>query len=128
VSTEQESIGDYVRRVAKEKGLTFREVARRAGLSSPTISDIVSGKTKQVKSSTITSLAKGLDVPEEEVFDVVRGASKSKNGFDESEFALYHSKLQKLTAQQKRDFKIFWQAAKDAIDRMEREKNNKTNE
>jgi transcriptional regulator with XRE-family HTH domain len=31
--------------VANEKSLTYREVARRGGISSPSISDIVSGKT-----------------------------------------------------------------------------------
>jgi transcriptional regulator with XRE-family HTH domain len=77
VSTEQESFADYVRRVANEKGLTYREVARRGGISSPSISDIVSGKTIHVKASTISALAKGLGVPEEEVFAAYRGKAQT---------------------------------------------------
>jgi transcriptional regulator with XRE-family HTH domain len=75
VPTEQETFADYVRRVANEKGLTYREVARRGGISSPSISDIISGKTIHVKASTITSLAKGLGVSEEEVFAAYSGKS-----------------------------------------------------
>ena len=75
VSTEHETFADYVRRVANEKGLTYREIARRGGISSPSISDIVSGKTIQVKASTIAALAKGLGVSEEEVFAAYNGKS-----------------------------------------------------
>lgn len=78
VSTEQEPFADYVRRVANEKGLTYREVARRGGISSPSISDIVSGKTIHVKASTISALAKGLGVPEEEVFAAYRGKAQTE--------------------------------------------------
>jgi transcriptional regulator with XRE-family HTH domain len=74
VSTEQhETLSDFVRRVANEKGLAYREVARRSGLSSPSISDIVSGKTRNIKSSTIPALAKGLGVTDEEILAVIGG-------------------------------------------------------
>jgi transcriptional regulator with XRE-family HTH domain len=73
MSTEQETLSDFVRRVASEKDLTYREVARRSGLSSPSISDIISGKTRNIKSSTIPALAKGLGVTEEEILAVIGG-------------------------------------------------------
>jgi transcriptional regulator with XRE-family HTH domain len=93
VFTEQESLGDFVRRVANEKGITYREVARRGGISSPSISDIISGKTRQVKPSTISALAKGLGVSEYELFAVLRGKpiNKEEQGNEEKEriWAMY---------------------------------------
>lgn len=73
VNAERESLPDYVRRVAKEKGLSYRQVARRGGISAPSISDILSGKTKKVKLETLKALAKGLEVPEDEIFAIARG-------------------------------------------------------
>jgi transcriptional regulator with XRE-family HTH domain len=125
VSTEHESLSDYLRRVIKEKNLRYRQISERSGggVSPSTISDIISGRTKEIKSGTISALAKGIGVPEEEVFAVVRGRSIDKNGFEESEFALMYDDVSKLTPQQRRDFKIAWEMAKDALRRIKRESN-----
>ena len=79
VANERESLPDYIRRVVNEKGLTYREVARRSGggITAPSISAIISGQTRNIKSSTITALAKGLGVSAEEVFAIARGKSTS---------------------------------------------------
>lgn len=79
VSNERESLPDYIRRVVNERGLTYREVARRSGggITAPSISAIISGQTRNIKSSTITALAKGLGVSAEEVFAIARGKSTS---------------------------------------------------
>ena len=120
VTTEHETLADYLRRVIKEKNLRYRQIAERSGggVSPSTISDIISGRTKEIKSGTIAAIAKGIGVPEEEVFAVVRGHSTDKNGFSESEFALMYGDVEKLTPQQKRDFKIAWDMAKDALRRI----------
>jgi transcriptional regulator with XRE-family HTH domain len=72
-----EKLSDYLRRVISEKGLKYRQVAERSGgrISHAAISDIISGKTKEVKVETLKALSKGLDIPEEEIFAVARGKS-----------------------------------------------------
>jgi transcriptional regulator with XRE-family HTH domain len=87
VHTEQEKLADYVRRVANDRQMTYREVARRSGVSSPTISDILSGKTRAVKVETLQALAKGLQVPEDDIFDVARG--KKKGNLSETRTAFF---------------------------------------
>jgi transcriptional regulator with XRE-family HTH domain len=71
----QESLRDYVRRIISEKGLNYREVSRRTGgaISHATVGDIVNGVSKDVRTATLRSLAKGLGVSEDEVFAVARG-------------------------------------------------------
>lgn len=83
-TVKQETLGDFVRRVAREKDLSFSKIARRGGISPPSVSDIVSGKTQEIKSRTIAALAKGLGVPEREVYEVVSG--KPKANADAPEF------------------------------------------
>lgn len=75
VSGERESLADYLRRVISEKNLKYRQVALRSGgrISHASISAIIKGQTKDIKSSTISALAKGLDVPEADLFAIVRG-------------------------------------------------------
>lgn len=75
VSAEQEHLPDYVRRVMSEKALNYREVARRSGgvISHTTVFDVVNQRTKDVKTETLTALAKGLGVSEDEIFAVARG-------------------------------------------------------
>lgn len=86
VPSEQESLSDYVRRVANEKSLSHREIARRSGdlISHVTVGDIINNNRGDVKVETIKGLAKGLGVSEEEIFAVVRGKTTSGElAFDE---------------------------------------------
>jgi transcriptional regulator with XRE-family HTH domain len=73
----RESLSDYVRRVISEKGLNYREVARRSGgaFSHATVGYIINGVTKDVGTETLRGLAKGLGVSEDEIFAVARGKS-----------------------------------------------------
>jgi transcriptional regulator with XRE-family HTH domain len=103
VSTEQESFADYVRRVANEKVLTYREIARRGGISSPSISDIISGKTIHVKASTIAALAKGLGVSEEEVFAAYSGKSLAAPEVFDSEIYVMFRGFDELSDEDKAD-------------------------
>lgn len=118
VPTEQEKFSDYVRRVANEKGLTYREVARRGGISSPSISDIVSGKTVNVKASTISALAKGLGVPGQEVFAVYRGKSPADDpDFDKTRFGQLALKFDQLRELGAVDSRVNVTALIDLLDR-----------
>lgn len=77
VSTERETLGDYVRRVRNEKRLSLREVSLRSGgqIANSHISRIESGEARGVSVDKLRSLAKGLGVPEDELFSVARGRS-----------------------------------------------------
>lgn len=73
----QETLPDYIRRVISEKNLNYREVARRSGgaITHSAVHDIINGRSKDYKVSTLKGLAKGLEVSEEEIFAVARGKS-----------------------------------------------------
>lgn len=49
-------------RLIKENGLTNRQIALRAGLSSPIIYNIVNGKKKDINFTTACKLADALEV------------------------------------------------------------------
>jgi len=119
VSTEQEQLSDYVRRVANEKGLSYREVARRGGISSPSISDIVSKKTINIKASTIRALAKGLGVPEEEVFAAYSGRKPitEEDLADDQEIAALFYEYKELTDEDKKELRTIWLMVRQEIRR-----------
>jgi len=116
VSTEQETFSDFVRRVANEKGLSQREVARRGGISSPSISDIISGKTREVKASTIAALARGLGIPDEEVYAAYRGKSGDPN-FDKNRFGQMSLKFDRALKLVAPDSRVNIEALVDLLDR-----------
>lgn len=121
VSTERENLADYLRRVIKEKNLTYRQVAERSGgrISHAAISDIISGKTKEIKSGTISTLAKGLGVPEEEIFAVIRGKSPTDNpDFKKWKFAALFDEAEQLTPEQMAKFEIIMEMARREVQRM----------
>src|SRR5688500_17821009 len=75
VNSLRESLSDYARRVINDKGLNYREVARRSGggISHATVGDIVKGDPRSYGTETLRALAKGLGVSEDEIFAVARG-------------------------------------------------------
>jgi transcriptional regulator with XRE-family HTH domain len=75
VKAEQGSLADYVRRIIDEKDLSYRKVAAQSGgrISHATISDIINGNQRDIKTETLIGLAKGLGVSEDELFAVARG-------------------------------------------------------
>lgn len=80
----QETLPDYVRRVIHEKGLNYREVARRSGgaISHGAVGHIVNGVSTDVRKDTLQALAKGLGVPEDELFAVARGKDIREPSFE----------------------------------------------
>lgn len=57
------NLGDYVRKVRKEKNLSLRETAKRCGISHPYLSQLENGKTNNPTAQVIEKLSKGLDLP-----------------------------------------------------------------
>lgn len=121
VSSERENLGDYLRRVISEKNLTYRQVAERSGgrISHAAISDIISGKTKEIKSSTITALARGLGVPEEEIFAVIRGKSPTDDpDYKNWKYAALFDDAKRLTPEQMEKFENIMEIARREVTRM----------
>lgn len=83
------------------------------------------GKPTRPSEEIVDALADALGRPRAEARRLAGHAapdeSTRRDGYDESEFALYHSKLKRLKPQQRRDFMVFWEAAKERIDHWERE-------
>ena len=90
VSSEQEKISDYVRRVIRDKGLSYRQVAQNSGgaISHATVSDIINERNRNLSTATLVGIAKGLGVPEEEIFAVARGKALDTEEAFTGEFAL----------------------------------------
>ena len=75
------NLASYVRRLLIEKRLSTYDVARRSGggVSQSTVNKIVNGDIRSNSVETLVALAKGLDVPEEEVFRAARGLETPSN-------------------------------------------------
>ena len=116
-----ESLADYVRRVMSEKGLTYREVQARSRNSITTggVSDIVQGKTKNPGIHTLSALARGLGVPEEEIIAVARGKDPEGNpDFKKWKFASLFDEAEQLTPEQMAKFEILMEMARREVQRM----------
>jgi transcriptional regulator with XRE-family HTH domain len=116
-----ESLADYVRRVMSEKGLTYREVQARSrnGITTGGVSDIVQGKTKNPGIHTLSALARGLGVPEEEIISVARGKDPEGDpDFKNWKFASLFDDAQQLTPEQMKDFEVLMEIARREVQRM----------
>lgn len=75
----KEKLADYIRRIRAEKDLSTSDVERKSGftVTDGYVSHIENGRVKNVSPEKLSALAKGLGVPEDEVFAVARGKSVS---------------------------------------------------
>src|SRR6266511_3274709 len=81
-----ESLADYVRRIRNEKGLSLVDVSGRSGgaIGRTHINRIENGFTTNPSPRKLRALARGLGVPEEELFAIARGTvPASKDDADE---------------------------------------------
>lgn len=51
----------------RKKSLTMKQVSRLTGVSIPTVSNLINGKTKNPNASTMMKLANGLGIPKAEI-------------------------------------------------------------
>jgi transcriptional regulator with XRE-family HTH domain len=93
VDTVQEKIGPYIAQLLKDKGLNYREVARRSGgeISHSAVGDIINGRVSDIGIGTLRGLARGLGVPEQELLEVAIG--KPEAGAEERRLIWYFSQL-----------------------------------
>lgn len=116
-----ESLADYVRRVMSEKGLTYREVQARSrnAITTGGVNDIVQGKTKNPGIHTLTALARGLGVPEEEVISVARGKDPEGDpNFKNWKYAALFDDASQLTPEQMEKFENLMEIARREVTRM----------
>jgi transcriptional regulator with XRE-family HTH domain len=119
--TGPEALSDYVRRIAFEKRLSYREIAKRTGqrISHGTVSDIINRRSKDIKAETLKALAVGLGVPEEEVFAIARGKDPEGNpNFKKWKFAALFDEAEQLTPEQMAKFEILMEMARREVQRM----------
>lgn len=76
-----ESLEQFVNRIAQDRGLSSYAVERASsgGISQSQVNRIQNGEVKQPSPSKLKALAKGLGVPETELFAVVRGVKAERN-------------------------------------------------
>lgn len=83
---QTEDLADYVRRIINERDLTLRQIEERSGgaITHGYVSKILSRAVTNLSVDKLKALAKGLGIPGEEVFAVVRGETTSGElAFDE---------------------------------------------
>jgi transcriptional regulator with XRE-family HTH domain len=131
----EETLGQLIKRERETRGWSQRTLAVRAGVSNNFISQLEknyspSAKDKVARPSIgkIDRVAKALGLPipklrllAAKTAGYLSPERSNPDGFDESEFALMYQDVAKLTPQQKRDFRIAWDMAKDALRRIKGE-------
>lgn len=72
-----QKLADFVGRAMVAQNLSTHDVARRSGgrISHATVWNIQNGRIKNIQNDTLVALAKGLGVPEDELFLLVRGGA-----------------------------------------------------
>jgi transcriptional regulator with XRE-family HTH domain len=118
--SKQESLDRYVRRVLKEKGLSYAEVEARSegAISDSYIGNIVTGSVGSVTVAKLKALARGLDVSEDEIFAIARGHSPADlREFQKSRFVTIFDKYKRLHADDQREMLILLEAVEHEIER-----------
>lgn len=65
---EVKKVGYKLKEVREEKRMTQEELAEKSGVSRPTIVALETGKTTDVKMSTLQKLASAMDTTVQEIF------------------------------------------------------------
>jgi transcriptional regulator with XRE-family HTH domain len=116
----QESLDRYVRRVLKEKGLTYADVEQRSrgAISDSYIGSIAAGNTGSVTVGKLKALARGMDVSEDEIFAIARGAAPGDlRDFQESRFAMLFEKYSQLPGDDRAEMLVLLEAVEHEIER-----------
>lgn len=120
IMSRQESLDRYVRRILKEKGLSYADVQERSegAISDSYIGNIVSGTVGSLTVGKLKALARGLDVCEDEIFAIARGNSPTNfRDFQKSRFANLFEKYQKLPVEEQRELFVLLEAVEHEIER-----------
>ena len=67
-----EAIIERMKELAEERNMTLHQVIRKGGLNQATISELMNGRTKHPKVSTIQKFCDGLNMPLSNFFDDIK--------------------------------------------------------
>lgn len=127
-----DAIGDFLRRIREEKGLSLREAAKRSGLSHSYINAVERGKHPKTKApirpspETLAGLSKAYNVPYQELM-IAAGYwddNQKESGFALSEKTFDHivSEAEKELGVNLRDDPEVYGAVRDLVWRLARMK------
>ncbi|HKQ05458.1 MAG TPA: helix-turn-helix transcriptional regulator [Blastocatellia bacterium] len=115
-----EILSDYVRRMMKEKNLTFKQVEKRSrrSISTGTLNDIIQARNTNPTVAILKALARGLGVSEDEVFAVARGLRiDHQREYDESDIAALFYKYRQLSERNKKELRPILELIDHEIER-----------
>ena len=105
-SKSPESLGDFIRRVRAQKGLSLADVERQSGrlgrrVAASYINRIENGIKRRVSTDRLRAIARGLGIPEEELAAVEAGRFPSKR--EDAEELRLLMKFRELPEERKAD-------------------------
>jgi transcriptional regulator with XRE-family HTH domain len=114
----RKSLSEYVDRVLKDKNLSTYDVERLSGkaISQSTVNRIANGEVQQPGPDTLKALAKGLDVPESELFAIVRGVTDTPKG----RFAELYAQYNRLGSNEKKSADYLIEILEREISRLQK--------
>lgn len=119
-----EGLAKFVRQKMDELNLNSYEVAQRATnkgfkIVHGTVWNVLNQNTKEVKDRTLISLAKGLNVDEEQIFAIARGQSQiTDEDIERIELEAMYRKRRNLSPAQKEAFRRILDMVDRELDRM----------
>lgn len=116
-----EDLAQYVRRVRTEKGLSTTDVENNSSrkISDAYVTQIENRRVKNVSPEKLQALAKGLRVPEDEVFAVARGkALADPSTFQGGRYAALFDSAEQLTPEQLVKFNSIMEIAEREVAHM----------
>jgi transcriptional regulator with XRE-family HTH domain len=90
--SKAQRIGNYLSKVMSDKGLSTYDVERKSGneINQSYVNKIKNGLIENPSPDKIAALAKGLGIPEEELFNIVRGVSAEPSSFEKALTTAFH--------------------------------------
>jgi transcriptional regulator with XRE-family HTH domain len=118
---KRDGLCNYVRRILKEKEMTFSDVERRSekSISDSYVHGISSGNISNLSLDKLSALARGLGVTETQLFFAAFGVSHmDPEEFDESELGFLLHKYRELSVEDRTQLRALLAILDREIDRL----------
>lgn len=109
VENKQIKLSDYVRKVLRDKKLSYRDVANASGglIRHNAVSDCVNNDTRNFTVQTLQGLARGLDESEDIIFNLARGLPINSGMIVNARFAAIAEGYEGVSEQVKENLEPF---------------------